>query len=69
MVTAAEMKIIADRWKRATKPLKVQDQEYGLRLVAMLKEYNEEEIKRFDDPFEAAACVLMIGLLTEQDMV
>ena len=67
MITSADMNIIAGRWKRATRPLKVQDQEYGTRLVRMLEEYGGEEIKRFDAPLEAAAFVVLIGLLKELD--
>lgn len=65
MVTAAEIKIIADRWKRATRPLKIHEQNYGHRLVAMLEQYHGEEIRRFDDPLEAAAFIVSIGMLKE----
>jgi hypothetical protein len=68
MVTAADMRIIAERWKRATRPLKIHDQEYGYRLAKMLAGYNGEEIKRFDDPLEAGAYIVLIGMLKDQDM-
>jgi hypothetical protein len=68
MVTAADMRIIAERWKRATRPLKIHDQEYGNRLAIMLEGYNGEEIKRFDDPLEAAAYIVLIGMFKYQDI-
>jgi len=67
MVTAADIRIIAERWKRATRPLKIHEQNYGHRLVTMLEHYNGEEIKRFDDPLEAAAFIVSIGMLKELD--
>ena len=36
--------------------------------MKMLEEYNGEEIKRFDDPLEAAAFIVFIGMLKDQDM-
>lgn len=60
---------MADRWKRASRPLKIQDQRYGHRLVQMLAEYNGEEIKRFDDPLEAAAFIVLVRMVKELDLV
>ncbi|MCE5299041.1 MAG: hypothetical protein MUE45_01220 [Methanoregulaceae archaeon] len=65
MVTAADIRVIAERWKRATRPLKIHEQNYGYRLVTMLEQYNGEEIRRFDDPLEAAAFIVSIGMLKE----
>lgn len=68
MVTAADIRIIADRWKRATRPLRIQDQGYGNRLVTMLEEYHGQEITRFDDPLEAAAFIVLIRMIREQEL-
>ena len=69
MITAADIRTIAERWKRATRPLKIQDQKYGHHLVQMLGEYNGEEIKRFDDPLEAAAFIVLVRIVRELDLV
>ena len=68
MISSAEIKTIAERWKRATRPLKIHDQKYGLRLVEMFNEYNGEAIKRFDDPLEAAVFTVLIEMLKDQDI-
>ena len=68
MISSADMKTISERWKRATRPLRIHEQKYGHRLVEMLEEYNGEEIKRFDDPLEAAAFIVLIGMLKDQDI-
>lgn len=49
--------------------MKIQDQRYGHRLVQMLAEYNGEEIKRFDDPLEAAAFIVLVRMVKELDLV
>ena len=69
MITAADIRTMADRWMRASRPLKIQDQRYGHRLVQMLAEYNGEEIKRFDDPLEAAAFIVLVRMVKELDLV
>jgi hypothetical protein len=66
MISSADMKEIAERWKRATRPLTIHDQKYGHRLVKMLEEYNGEELKRFNDPLEAAAFIVLIQMVKEQ---
>jgi len=63
MISSADIREIAERWKRATRPLKIHEQKYGHRLVKMLEEYNGEEIKRFDDPLEAATYIVLIQVL------
>ncbi len=69
MITAADIRAMADRWMRASRPLKIQDQRYGHRLVQMLTEYNGEAIKRFDDPLEAAAFIVLVRMVKELDLV
>jgi hypothetical protein len=68
MISSADIRTISERWKRATRPLRIHDQKYGHRLVKILEEYNGEEIKRFDDPLEAAAFIVLIGMLKDQDI-
>jgi len=68
MISSADIREIAERWKRATRPLKIHEQKYGHRLVKMLEEYNGEELKRFDDPLEAAAFIVLIQVVKEQSL-
>ena len=65
MGTPADRKKIADRWRRATRALKREDQEYGNRLVRILEDYPGNMSNRFEDPLEEAALVLFIGILRE----
>jgi hypothetical protein len=65
MGTPPDRKKIADRWRRATRALKREDQEYGNRLARILEEYPWNMSNRFEDPLEEAALVLCIGILKE----
>ena len=56
---------MADRWRRATRALKKEDQDYGNRLARILEDYPGNMSNRFDDPLEEAALVLCIGILKE----
>ena len=65
MGTPADRKKMADRWRRATRALKREDQDYGNRLVRILEDYPGHMSNRFEDPLEEAALVLCIGILKE----
>jgi hypothetical protein len=65
MGTPPDRKKIADRWRRATRALKREDQDYGNRLVRILEDYPGNMSNRFEDPLEEAALVLFIGILRE----
>ena len=65
MGTPADRKKIADRWRRATRALKKEDQDYGNRLARILENYPGNMSNRFEDPLEEAALVLCIGILKE----
>ncbi len=65
MSTPADRKKMADRWRRATRALKKEDQDYGNRLARILEDYPGNMSNRFDDPLEEAALVLCIGILKE----
>ncbi len=65
MSTPADRKKMADRWRRATRALKREDQDYGNRLARILEDYPGNMSNRFDDPLEEAALVLCIGILKE----
>ncbi|HTY14465.1 MAG TPA: hypothetical protein VMC42_02055 [Methanoregulaceae archaeon] len=66
MVTATEMKTLVERWKRGMRPLKIDDQHYGTKVVRMLEHYKGPELAYFDDPLEAATFIILIGLLKEK---
>ncbi|MEI6294233.1 MAG: hypothetical protein WCP36_11155 [Methanomicrobiales archaeon] len=68
MVTVTDMKIIIERWKKGTRPLKVHDMKSGQKVVGMLEKYDGTEFGLFDDPFEAATFILLVGMLKEQDL-
>jgi hypothetical protein len=68
MVTVTDMKIIIERWKKGTRPLKIHDLKSGQKVVGMLEKYDGNEFKLFDDPFEAATFILLVGMLKEQDL-
>ncbi len=67
MVTVTDMKIIIERWKKGIRPLKIHDMKSGRKVVGMLEKYEGTEFKLFDDPFEAATFILLVGMLKEQD--
>ena len=68
MITAAEIRKIAGRWRRATRPLKIHDQKYGSQLAAMLTAYDGGDMAWCDDPLEAALFIVLTGLIKEQGL-
>lgn len=69
MGTPVDRKKMADRWRRATRALKKEDQDYGNRLARILEDYPGNMSNRFEDPLEEAALVLCIGILKELESV
>jgi hypothetical protein len=67
MVGVTEMKTLVERWKRGTRPLKVDDLKYGIKVIRMLEHYKGPELAYFDDPLEAAIFILLIGMMRERD--
>jgi len=67
MVTVTDMKIIIERWKKGTRPLKIHDMKSGQKVVGMLEKYNGNEFGMFDDPLEVTTFLLLVGMLREQD--
>ncbi len=67
MVTPTEWKIVLDRWKKGMRPLKIDDQVHGQKVIKMLEQYNGNEFGLFDDPYEAVTFVILIGMMKEQD--
>ena len=48
------------------RPLKIDDQHYGAKVVGMLERYKGPELAYFDDPLEAATFIILIGLMKEK---
>ena len=68
MITAVEIRKIAGRWRRATRPLKIHDQKYGNQLADLLAAYDGGDMAWFDDPLEAAMFIVLTGLVKENGM-
>lgn len=67
MVTVTDMKIIIERWKKGTRPLKIHDKHSGQKVIGMLEKYEGTELKLFDDKFEATAFILLVEMLKDLD--
>jgi hypothetical protein len=67
MVSVTDMKIITERWKKGTRPLKIQDMEYGNKVVRMLEKYKGDDFRMFEDPLLVTTFILLVGMLREQD--
>jgi hypothetical protein len=61
------VKEITERWTRAAKALREEDQAVALRVVEMAKKHSSEAFYAFDDPLEAVCFSVLIELLKEQD--
>ena len=55
------MKEVSDRWLKANRALKKEDQVYGQMLAEMAKKHSSEAFYALDDPLEAA----VFSVLTE----
>jgi len=58
---------VAQRWLKASRALKKEDQMYGQRLAEMVKIHSSESFYALDDPLEAAVFSVLIELLKETD--
>jgi hypothetical protein len=55
----------ADRWQRATRALRREDQPYAERLVEMAKRHASEGFYAFDDPLESAVFSALVEIVKE----
>ncbi len=60
-------KDVADRWLKARRAMRVEDQVYATRLAEMAKRHSSEAFYALDDPLEAAVFSVLIELLKERD--
>jgi len=58
---------VADRWLRARRAMRKEDQSYAEELAAMAKRHTSEGFYAFDDPLEAALFSVLVELLKERD--
>ena len=61
------VKELADRWFRARRALRKEDQAYAERLADMAKRHASEGFDAFDDPLEAAVFSVLVEILKELD--
>jgi hypothetical protein len=61
------VKELSERWFRARRALKKEDQAYAERLAEMAKRHASEGFYAFDDPLEAAVFSVAIEILRELD--
>ena len=58
---------VSDRWARAGRAMKKEDQAYALELAQMAKKHSSEAFYALDDPLEAAIFSVLIELLRERE--
>jgi len=58
-------KDVSQRWLKASKALKKEDQVYGQRLAEMAKKHSSEAFYALEDPLEAAVFSVLVELFKE----
>ncbi|MDD1757705.1 MAG: hypothetical protein LUQ22_03125 [Methanotrichaceae archaeon] len=58
-------KDVSQRWLKASKALKKEDQVYGQRLAEMAKKHSSEAFYALEDPLEAAIFSALVELFKE----
>jgi len=58
---------VAERWLRARRAMRKEDQAYAEQLAAMAKRHSSEGFYAFDDPLEAALFSVLVELLKERE--
>lgn len=60
-------KEVSERWLKASRALKKEDQVYGQRLADMAKKHSSEAFYALDDPLEAAVFSVLVEMMKERD--
>ena len=60
------MKEVSDRWLKASRALKKEDQVYGRMLAEMAKKHSSEVFYALDDPLEAAVFSVLVEMVKER---
>ena len=58
-------KDVADRWLKARRAMKAEDQVYAVKLFAMAKKHSSEAFYAFDAPLEAAVFSVLVEMMKE----
>lgn len=61
------MREVSERWLRAKRALKKEDQQYAEKLAAMAKKHSSEGFYAFDDPLEAAVFSVLLEMMKEME--
>jgi hypothetical protein len=61
------MKNVSERWRKASRALKIDDQKYAIRLAEALERHKGPEYAMFDDPLEASVFFLLIEMMKEKE--
>jgi len=61
------MKNVSERWRKASRALKIDDQKYAIRLAEALERHKGPEYAMFDDPLEASVFFLLIEMMKDRD--
>ncbi len=56
---------VSERWRKASRALKKEDQVYGQKLAEMAKKHSSEAFYALDDPLEAAVFSVLVELMRE----
>lgn len=60
------VKGVSDRWLKASRALKKEDQIYGQMLAEMAKKHSSEAFYALDDPLEAAVFSVLVEMVKKQ---
>jgi hypothetical protein len=58
-------KDVADRWLKARRAMKAEDQVYAVKLAGMAKKHSSEAFYAFNDPLEAAVFSVLVEMMKE----
>ena len=61
------VKEVTERWAKAKRAMRMEDQEYADRLIRMANKHASEGFYAFDDPLEAAVFSALVEMLKEMD--
>jgi hypothetical protein len=59
------VKEVSERWRKASRALKKEDQVYGQMLAEMAKKHSSEAFYALDDPLDAALFSALVEILKE----
>lgn len=62
-------KEVADRWLKARRAMKAEDQAYAVLLATMAKKHSSEAFYAFDDPLEAAVFSVLVEIMKEVEEI